>query len=41
MLWDKISPQATFLFAFVIGIIIMILFFFVNTKKEAINREKI
>ena len=34
MLRDKISPQATFLFAFVIGIIIMIMFKFVNTKKS-------
>ncbi len=33
MLWDKISPEATFLFAFAIGIIIMFLFTFVNTKK--------
>lgn len=34
LLWDKISPQATFLFAFAIGVIIMIVFRFVNTKKQ-------
>ncbi len=34
MLRDKISPQATFLFAFAIGVIIMIMFRFVNTKKR-------
>lgn len=34
VLWDKISPQATFLFAFAIGVIIMIMFYCVNTKKE-------
>lgn len=38
-LWDKISPQATFLFAFIIGIIIMCLFVFVNTKKQSITIE--
>lgn len=32
MLRDKISPQATFLFAFAVGLIIMLLFIFVNTK---------
>lgn len=36
MLWDKFSPQATFLFAFFIGIIIMVLFTLVDTKKESI-----
>lgn len=36
MLWDKISPEATFLFAFAIGIIIMFLFRFVNTKKTEV-----
>ncbi len=36
LLWDKISPQATFLFAFAIGIIIMIMFRFVNTKRQEI-----
>ncbi|HMS91634.1 MAG TPA: MFS transporter, partial [Candidatus Absconditabacterales bacterium] len=35
-LWDKVSPQAAFLFAFFIGIGIMILFTLVNTKKESI-----
>lgn len=34
MLWDKISPQATFLFAFAIGVIIMIMFRFVDTRKD-------
>jgi hypothetical protein len=34
MLRDKFSPQATFLFAFAIGVIIMIMFRFVNTKKQ-------
>ena len=37
MLWDKFSPQATFLFAFAIGVIIMIMFRFVNTKKTTID----
>ena len=40
MLWDKFSPQATFLFAFCIGLIIMILFTFVNTTKEPVTIEK-
>jgi hypothetical protein len=39
MLWDKFSPQATFLFAFAIGVVIMILFTLVNTKKETITVE--
>jgi MFS family permease len=39
-LWDKINPQATFMFAFMIGIIIMFLFYFVNTKKQVIELEK-
>lgn len=34
MLRDKFSPQATFFFAFAIGVIIMIMFRFVNTKKN-------
>lgn len=34
MLWDKFSPQATFIFAFAVWIIIMCMFFFVNTKKQ-------
>jgi hypothetical protein len=38
MLWDKISPQATFLFAFIIGVIIMFLFRFVNTKLSTIEK---
>ena len=38
MLWDKISPQATFLFAFAIGVIIMFLFRFVNTKLSTIEK---
>jgi hypothetical protein len=33
MLWDKISPQATFLFAFAIGVLVMAMFRFVKTKK--------
>jgi len=44
ILWrlrDTVSPQATFLFAFAIGIIIMILFFFVNTKKEELISENV
>lgn len=44
ILWrlrDTVSPQATFLFAFAIGIIIMFLFFFVNTKKEEIISESV
>lgn len=39
ILWslrDKFSPQATFLFAFVIGVLIMIMFRFVNTRKQEI-----
>ena len=40
LLWDKFSPQATFLFAFAIGVIIMIMFRFVNTKRqEVINNS--
>ncbi len=39
LLWDKISPQATFLFAFAIGVIIMFLFTFVNTKKTLIEEQ--
>jgi MFS family permease len=34
MLRDKISPEATFLFAFAIGVLLMILFGFVRTKKD-------
>lgn len=37
LLWDKISPQATFLFAFLIGIIILLLFTFVDTKRQEDN----
>jgi MFS family permease len=33
-LWDKFSPQATFMFAFGVGILIMFLFYFVNTRKQ-------
>ena len=33
LLRDKISPQTAFLSAFVVGIIVMILFGFVKTKK--------
>jgi hypothetical protein len=41
MLWDKISPQASFIFAFGVGTIIMLLFRFVNTKRNIIdNPEK-
>ncbi|MFA7298378.1 MAG: MFS transporter [Candidatus Absconditabacterales bacterium] len=40
-LWDKINSQATFLFAFGVGVIIMLLFYFVNTKKQNIEVEKI
>jgi MFS family permease len=40
LLWDKFSPQATFLFAFAIGVIIMIMFRFVNTKKQIIIAEQ-
>ena len=42
ILWslrDKISPQATFLFAFAIGALIMIMFRFVNTKKAPAEAE--
>lgn len=39
LLWDKISPQATFLFAFAIGVIIMIMFRFVDTKKIKIDEK--
>lgn len=39
LLWDKISPQATFLFAFIIGVIILIMFRFVNTKKAPTEVE--
>lgn len=39
MLRDKISPQATFLFAFIIGIIIIILFYSINIKKQNIAIE--
>lgn len=39
LLRDKIAPEATFLFAFAIGIIIMIMFRFVNTKKASIEIE--
>jgi MFS family permease len=35
-LWDKFSPQATFLFAFAIGVIIMFFFRFINTKKPPV-----
>jgi MFS-type transporter involved in bile tolerance (Atg22 family) len=41
MLRDKISPQATFLFAFVIGVLIMFLFMFVNTKKQVAKHSLI
>jgi len=34
MLRDKFSPQATFLFAFAVGIVIMLLFTFVNARKQ-------
>ncbi len=34
MLWDKFNPEATFLFAFAVGIIIMVLFKFVNINKQ-------
>ncbi len=36
-LWDKISPQATFLFAFAVGVLILILFSCINTKKNTID----
>jgi len=39
ILWmfrDKISPQTTFLFAFAIGVIIMIMFRFVNTRRQEV-----
>lgn len=37
---DKISPSATFMFAFIIGIVIMLIFSFVNTKRQDVAVEK-
>lgn len=40
-LWDKVSPQSTFLFAFMIGVVLMIIFAFVHTQKKVLIDDKI
>ena len=34
LLWDKISPETTFLYGFILAIISMVLFIFVKGKKR-------
>jgi len=37
LLWDKISPETTFLYGFILAIISMVLFIFVKDKKKIVN----